>query len=80
MKALFAMFLWGMLALLILALLARNVLAIPVLAPLDPNEGWNAVFATRAMAGLPLYPHGWLTDNSPPLSFYIVGALGKLTS
>ena len=28
-------------------LAVRNLLAIPVLAPLDPNEGWNAAHAWR---------------------------------
>lgn len=43
---------------------------------LDPNEGWNAYNTAAAMSGAPLYPHGLFVDNYPPLSFYIVGALG----
>src|SRR5471032_3023495 len=68
-------------ALAVLALLARNVLAIPVLAPLDPNEGWNAAHALAAMAGGALYPplQSLMVNNYPPLSFYIVGELGRLT-
>jgi len=48
--------------------------------PLDPNEGWNAYHASAAMAGAPLYPgpQSYLVNNYPPLSFYIVGALGRL--
>ncbi|WP_420136735.1 hypothetical protein [Sphingomonas sp.] len=48
------------------------------------NEGWNAYWTERALAGQPLYtgPASPLSDNYPPLSFYIVGlfnrALGDL--
>lgn len=68
-------------ALAVLPLLARNILAIPVLAPLDPNEGWNAAHALAAMAGRALYPppQSLMVNNYPPLSFYIVGALTRLT-
>lgn len=48
---------------------------------IDYNEGWNAWFQQRAIAGQPLYS-GYsplLFNNYPPLSFYVVGALGKLT-
>src|SRR5882757_2792450 len=68
-------------ALAVLALLARNILAIPLLVPLDPNEGWNAAHALAAMAGHALYPHSdsLMVNNYPPLSFYLVGELGRLT-
>jgi len=68
-------------ALAVLALLARNILAVPVLAPLDPNEGWNAAHALAAMAGHALYPppQSLMVNNYPPLSFYIVGAMARLT-
>jgi 4-amino-4-deoxy-L-arabinose transferase-like glycosyltransferase len=81
MKALFATLLWGALALLTLVLLARNVLAIPVLAPLDPNEGWNAAHALSLLAGKGLYPspQSLMVNNYPPLSFYLAAALTKLT-
>ena len=48
--------------------------------PLDPNEGWNAYHAAAAMSGTPLYPgpRSFMIDNYPPLSFYLVGALGRL--
>ena len=75
---------WGMvcaLALAVLPLLARNILAIPAHVPLDPNEGWNAAHALAAMAGRALYPPpaSLMVNNYPPLSFYIVGALARLT-
>jgi hypothetical protein len=49
--------------------------------PLDPNEGWNAYFADAAIHGGVLYPpaDALITNNYPPLSFYIVGAIGHLT-
>lgn len=47
---------------------------------IDFNEGWNGYFQLRAMAGEPLYsgfgPH--FANNYPPLSFFVVGALGSL--
>jgi hypothetical protein len=44
------------------------------------NEGWNAYWAQVAWSGGPLYPavDSPISNNYPPLSFYIVGALGKL--
>jgi hypothetical protein len=47
---------------------------------LDPNEGWNAYHAQAAMAGQNLYPprDSFMTNNYPPLSFFLVGALGRL--
>ncbi len=47
--------------------------------PLDPNEGWNAYLAHAAIAGQALYPAGDFINNYPPLSFYLVGALGWLS-
>src|SRR3569833_1175684 len=81
MKAILAMLLWGVLALLTLALLARNVLAIPVLAPLDPNEGWNAAHALSLLAGNSLYPppQSLMVNNYPPLSFYLAAAMTRVT-
>jgi Dolichyl-phosphate-mannose-protein mannosyltransferase len=47
---------------------------------IDGNEGWNAYYADAAMGRMPLYPSRdqLITNNYPPLSFYIVGALGRL--
>jgi hypothetical protein len=49
--------------------------------PLDPNEGWNAFFSQTALAGGNLYPGGasLITNNYPPLSFYVVGLVGLMT-
>jgi hypothetical protein len=57
------------------------LLAIGRYIPLDPNEGWNAYFADAAIKGGVLYPpaDALITNNYPPLSFYIVGAVGRLT-
>jgi hypothetical protein len=73
---------WGaaaLLALVILGLLTRNILAIPAHVPLDPNEGWNAAHALAAMAGHGLYPpsQALMVNNYPPLSFYLIGALAR---
>jgi hypothetical protein len=48
--------------------------------PLDPNEGWNALFAQIAMRGGDLYPPpgNLIVNNYPPLSFYLIGGLGRL--
>jgi hypothetical protein len=47
---------------------------------LDPNEGWNALFTRIAMHGGALYPSpaGTVINNYPPLSFYVVGLVGRL--
>lgn len=73
---------WGaaaVLALVSLALLTRDILAIPAHVPLDPNEGWNAAHALAAMAGHGLYPspQALMVNNYPPLSFYLIGALAR---
>lgn len=68
-------------ALLIAFFLAGPVLMIPLRIPLSYNEGWNAYFAARAVyVGLgPLYPgpDSLVFNNYPPLSFYVVGAIGR---
>jgi hypothetical protein len=45
--------------------------------PFDPNEGWNAYFAQAAAQGSP-YPamSSLMTNNYPPLSFYLIGMFG----
>lgn len=49
--------------------------------PLDPNEGWNAYHTASLMQTGGLYPpkSAYLVNNYPPLSFYAVGAVGRLT-
>jgi hypothetical protein len=44
------------------------------------NEGWNAYWAEVAWRGGQLYPavDSPISNNYPPLSFYIVGGLGRL--
>lgn len=57
-----------------------RVLAIVGLhVPLDPNEGWNAYLAAAAMGGH-AYPdaRGYIVNNYPPLSFYLIGAVGRI--
>lgn len=46
----------------------------------DPDEGWNAVHAVLAMGNGALYPRdGLIGTNYPPVSFLLVGMIGKLT-
>lgn len=47
---------------------------------IDFSEGWNAYHAEAAVSGDDLYPAppGFMYNNYPPLSFYVVGALGRL--
>jgi hypothetical protein len=47
---------------------------------IETNEGWNAYFADAAMGKMQLYPSTdqLITNNYPPLSFYIVGLVGRL--
>ena len=61
------------------SLVLRDAFAIGAHVPLDPNEGWNAYLARAAISGGPLYPQGLMTNNYPPLSFYVVGALSTIT-
>src|SRR5215210_6342790 len=44
------------------------------------NEGWNAYQADAAMRGTGLYPSpdGLTSNNYPPLSYYLIGWLGRL--
>src|SRR5438094_10031246 len=46
---------------------------------IENNEGWNAYFADAAMGKMPLYPSTdqLITNNYPPLSFYIVGLVRR---
>ncbi|HEY2143757.1 MAG TPA: glycosyltransferase family 39 protein [Candidatus Udaeobacter sp.] len=46
---------------------------------IENNEGWNGYFADAAMGKMPLYPSAdqLITNNYPPLSFYIVGLIGR---
>jgi hypothetical protein len=57
------------------------VSAVALSVPFDPNEGWNAYHAAGAMVSGSPYPppQSFLTNNYPPLSFYVVGLLGRAT-
>lgn len=48
--------------------------------PINGNEGWNALHADDALSMLNFYePDGFANfPNYPPLSFYIVGGLGRI--
>jgi hypothetical protein len=69
------------LALACMAGLAHAAMLVTRHVALDPNEGWNAYHTLAAMSGGPLYPppESFLVNNYPPLSYYVVGAVGWLT-
>lgn len=48
--------------------------------PASYDEGWNAYNAAAAIDGGRLYPPpgALIADNYPPVSFYVVGGLGRL--
>ena len=71
---------WALAWALVLVCAAGRLELLPVHVSFNPNEGWNAFQAAHALGGGALYPApGGLTgDNYPPLSFYVVGALGRL--
>jgi hypothetical protein len=47
---------------------------------IDGTEGWNAYLADAALGRMPLYPSPdkLITNNYPPLSYYLVGGVGRL--
>lgn len=46
--------------------------------PQNFNEGWNAYFALAALDGPLYFPHeAPITNNYPPLSFYLIGGLSQ---
>jgi hypothetical protein len=62
-----------------------SIAAVPVLRlnahiMLGHNEGWNAYYALAAVSGGDLYPSpdAFISNNYPPLSFYVVGLFGRL--
>ena len=67
-------------ALALLLLLSGRLCWMFAHAPLDIDEGWNAMQSMRAFAGRPLYPalDALTANNYPPLSFYIVGGFGRI--
>lgn len=67
-------------AALIVLLLAGRLWWLPVHALLNPDEGWNAGQAMRALGRGALYPSpdALVANNYPPLSFYMIGALTRL--
>jgi hypothetical protein len=64
------------LAVAIAALAWRSAL----MAPINYNEGCNAYFISSVLAHTPLYfpPDALLTNNYPPLSFYLLAPLASL--
>ena len=72
----------ALLALAILLCLGAELFTLTAPVLKNYNEGWNAYHAASAMQDpRALYPAptSLLTNNYPPLSFFIVGALARLT-
>jgi hypothetical protein len=61
--------------------LMHIVCVISFQVPFDPNEGWNAAFAHAVLATGSPYPPApnLMVNNYPPLSFYLVAAISKMT-
>jgi hypothetical protein len=68
-------------ALLALPFLGDRLLLAFFRIPLGYNEGWNAYHSLSLLQGRALYPpvDGLLLNNYPPLSFYVVAGVGRLT-
>jgi hypothetical protein len=64
----------------VLALFLQPLWSITVRVPASYDEGWNAYHAAAAIGGGMLYPprEALISNNYPPLSFFVVGALGHL--
>jgi hypothetical protein len=54
---------------------------IPAHYAINYNEGWNSYLQTKAAAGAPIYgqPPQYVYANYPPLSFHLVGLVGRIT-
>ena len=70
----------ALLAILALYFLVWPAWRIPFPIEIAQNEGWNAYHADAAVGGGTLYPSPdtLIVNNYPPLSFYVLGWLGKL--
>ncbi|MGH8219660.1 MAG: hypothetical protein ACREUT_14015 [Steroidobacteraceae bacterium] len=64
----------------VLAGLIEPLAALPYRVSTGYNEGWNALWSDVALRGGVLYPSpsAAIANNYPPLSFYVVGALGRM--
>ena len=69
----------ALLAVLTLAAVWYPIQRISQVADINYNEGWNTYRAAMAAHGDPLYgqPPAFTVTNYPPLSFHILGFLGK---
>jgi hypothetical protein len=60
--------------------LIEPIANLPFRVPRNFNEGWNAYWAVTAVTGGQLYPSldAQVSNNYPPVSFFLVGFLGQL--
>ena len=63
---------------LVLLLLSLPIARLPMTLSIDYNEGLNAYHAADAIAGRQLYPPDVRAIGYPPLSYYVVGAIGRI--
>lgn len=63
---------------LVLLLLSLPIARLPMTLSIDYNEGLHTYHAVDAMAGRQLYPPDLRAIGYPPLSYYVVGAIGRL--
>lgn len=70
----------GWIGVVAIIVLAERLAQIPIHVSLNYNEGWNAYQAAYAFGPEPLYPplDALVSNNYPPLSFYIVGGIGQI--
>jgi 4-amino-4-deoxy-L-arabinose transferase-like glycosyltransferase len=70
----------GLLTLTVLLLLITPVLCLGLKFSINSNEGWNAYHALEVVSGELLYDkrNEWTPVNYPPVSFYIIGSIGRL--
>lgn len=72
---------FGVLAGMAAAALWWPLARIPAHFAVNYNEGWNSYLQTKAATGVPIYgqPPEYIYANYPPLSFHLVGLVGRLT-
>lgn len=70
----------GILIFAVALLFLYPILRMSYILPVNYNEGWNAYHSLNATLGQELYSleNPWTPNNYPPLSFYLIGGIGKI--